>query len=83
VPSRYVTDAIVVASIIALVGVGFATLGFCGGGDSLVLFAGAVVLLGIALVRSGAWAVIIPISLVALTLVAGGWFLANGAGCRL
>jgi hypothetical protein len=83
VPNPRFSDAIVVIAIIALVGAGFAFLGVCGGGDSLVLFAGAVAFLGVALGRSGAWAVIIPISILALTLVAGGWFLANGAGCRL
>jgi hypothetical protein len=83
VPNVRLTDAIVVIAIIALVGSGFALLGVCGGGDSLFLFAGAVVFLGIALGRSGAWAVAIPISILALTLVAGGWFLASGAGCSL
>jgi hypothetical protein len=77
------TDAIVVIAIIALVSSGFAFLGECGGGISLALFAGAILFLGIALGRSGAWAAIIPIIIASLTLVAGAWFLATGAGCRL
>lgn len=81
VPNPRVADAVLVVATIALVAAGFAFLGTCGGGDSLVLFAGAAVFLGLALGRSGAWAVIIPVAIVAFILVVGGWFLANGAGC--
>jgi hypothetical protein len=82
VPNPRLGDAILVTAVIVLVAAGFALLGVCGGGDSLALFAAAVVFLGIALGRSGAWAVVIPISIAGATLVAGAWFLANGAGCR-
>jgi hypothetical protein len=83
VPNVRLTDALVVVAIIVLMGGGLATLTLCGGGASLVLFGAAVVLLGVALGRSGGWALIIPISIAALTLVAAGWFVAGGAGCGL
>jgi hypothetical protein len=76
-------DAIVVIASITLVGVGFALLGLCGGGDSLVLFGVAVALLYITLSRSGAWATLIPISILAFILILAGYYVANGAGCSL
>jgi hypothetical protein len=75
-------DATVVVASIVLVGVGFALLGVCGGGDSLVLFGIAVALLYVPLSRAGAWATLIPICIMTITLVAAGWYVANGAGCR-
>jgi len=83
VPNPPFVDAIVVAASITLVGVGFVLFGVCGGGDSLVLFGVAVALLYIPLSRSGAWATLIPISILSLTLVAAGWYVAIGAGCHL
>ena len=83
VPNPRLADAALVVGIIALIGAGFAFLGLCGGGASLALFGAAVLLLGVALGRSGGWALIIPISIVVLTLVLAAWFVAAGSGCGL
>lgn len=47
------------------------------------MFAVGVALLGVVLYRTGAWATVIPIAIVTLTLLVGGWYGALVAGCRL
>jgi len=47
----------------------------------MILFGVAVALLYIPLSRSGAWATLIPICIIAITLAAGGWYVASSAGC--
>jgi hypothetical protein len=83
VPNVRLFDGIVVVASITLVVVGFGLLGVCAGGGSLVLFGVAVAVLYIPLSRVGAWATLIPISILAFILIAGGYLVANGAGCQL
>ncbi len=74
-------DAILILVILIAVGGAFALFPFCGGGASLGLFGAAVAVLGYTLGRSGAWATIIPVGIVTLTLVLAGWYVASSAGC--
>jgi hypothetical protein len=83
VANSHLIDAIVVAGIFAAIGVGFALFNVCGGGFTLALFGGAIALLGYALGRSNAWATIIPVCIVTLTLVGAGVYAASVAGCHL
>jgi len=69
-----------VASV-ALIAAGFALYGVCGGGLSFVLFGAPAVLLGIAMGRYGALALIIPCALIAVTLIGVGLYIANVSGC--
>jgi len=66
-------DAIFIIAAIGCLGAGLALAGFCDGGDSLILFGGAVALVGALLFRSGAWDTVIARAIVTLTVVAGGW----------
>ncbi|HKN07510.1 MAG TPA: hypothetical protein VJ021_07935 [Thermoplasmata archaeon] len=76
-------DAFLIIASIGCLGAGLAIAGICDGAGSLFLFAGAVALLGAVLFRTGAWATVIPIAILSLTLVAGGWYGATVAGCHL
>ena len=78
-PDRF--DLVALAGCLAFLGAGLALAASCDGGESLVLFGVAVALVGVVLYRTGAWATVIPIAIVALTLVAGGWYGASVAGC--
>jgi len=78
-----ITTAIFIIAAIGCLGAGLALAGYCDGGDSLVLFGGATALVGALLFRSGAWATVIPVAIVTLTLVAGGWYGATVAGCHV
>ena len=70
-----------IAGCLVFLGAGLAFSGSCDGGFALILFGVAVAFLGLVLFRSGAWATIIPIALVTLTLVAGGLYGGSVAGC--
>ena len=83
VAGPHAIDAVFVIGIFVAVGLAFALFGFCGGGASLALFGVAVALLGYTLGRSNAWATIIPICIVTLTLVGAGVYAASLAGCLL
>jgi hypothetical protein len=79
---NYVDGLLIVGSIGFLVaGLGIAE--YCDGGGTLILFGVAVALIGALLFRSGAWATVIPMAILTLTLVAGGWYGATVAGCYL
>ena len=76
-------DGLLILGAVSLLGSGLAVAELCGGGLSLVLFGGAVGLIGVMLFRSGAWATAIPAGIATLLLVAGGWYGATVAGCYL
>jgi len=76
-------DGLLILGAVALLGAGLALAEFCDGGLSLVMFGGAVGLIGVMLFRSGAWATAIPAGIATLLLVAGGWYGATVAGCYI
>ena len=78
----YLDGLLILGSIGCLVA-GLAVAESCDGGGTLVLFGAAVALIGVLLFRSGAWATVIPMAILTLTLVAGGWYGATVAGCHL
>ena len=82
-PHPHLVDALVILAALVLVGVAFALYNVCNGGGSLVLVGGAVALLYVTLARSGAWATLIPICIIAALLVGAGWYVASTAGCHL
>lgn len=75
-------DGLLILAALAFLGAGLALANLCDGGDSLVLFGGAVAMIGVMLFRSGAWATAVPMALATLALVAGGWYGATVAGCH-
>jgi hypothetical protein len=75
-------DGLLILGSLAFLGAGLAVANVCGGGDALILFGGAVALLGVMLFRLGAWATAVPMGIATVLLVAGGWYGASVAGCH-
>lgn len=78
--ARRIVLALSLAAV-ALVVAGILVIGVCGGGVSLLVFAGAVAAMGAVVARMGGLAILLPASLIVLTLVAAGLLFASGAGC--
>lgn len=74
-------SALGILGCIGFLGLGLVVSASCDGGYALISFGVAVAFLGLVLLRSGAWATIIPIALVTLTLVVGGLYGGSVAGC--
>jgi hypothetical protein len=74
-------DIVVAAASVVLIAAGFVSYSVCGGGLSFVLFGAPAVLLGLAMGRYGALALIIPCTLIAVTLIGVGLYIASVSGC--
>lgn len=76
-----IVNTIGIVGTLAFLGAGLAFSPICDGGYTLMLFAAAVMLLGVLFFRWGAWATMVPFALAALTLFAGGWYGLTITGC--
>jgi len=78
---KRVLDIVGVLGCLSFLGAGLAFSPLCDGGISLLMFGVAVAFLGLVLFREGAWATVIPIAIITLTLVAGGAYGGSVSGC--
>lgn len=80
---KRVLDLVGLVGCLGFLGGGLAYSPVCDGGIALILFGIAVAFLGLVLFREGAWATVIPIAIVTLTLVGGGVYGASVGGCGI
>jgi hypothetical protein len=81
-PVRVVIATLVIGCF-AFTGAGLAFVNLCDGGYSLILFGVGMAFLAALIYRVGAWATIIPFAIIVLSLIGGGLYGLDVAGCSL